>query len=152
MPKIETPIPLDPNDGISPQIWKYLNSWPNKPVSVSRIGLDHVDKLPVAIALQQISGTLVDRQYMDGGFIGRWPFVIFVKVQGDDTASRLSAVGVLNDLYRWMKQNPPEDIGTGRQTLHIEQRETPVRVGAYEDGTEIYQGVYVLRYKQSAGY
>lgn len=141
------------NDGIyiAKVMRDHLNSWPKKPAVFA---LEDFGKKCPSLMLQQLSAAEKIRSYIDGSYIGVWNFAVYIRVDGNDTAARLDAVGCLNELGEWLEQKDASgsfmnlpDIDVYRTTTKVEMSTTPSIAARYEDGTEDYQAVFQLQYK-----
>ena len=134
------------NTVIAQAMLTLLNEWPDK---LAKITLDLLDKPSSSMCLQQLSGTVVEKRYVDGSFIGIWPFAIYVRTNGQDTAQRIRVVKTLEALCEWMEDNTQlPNIGDNRQALTIEMTALPALAVRYEDGADDYQALFGLKYKQ----
>lgn len=124
----------------------HLNRWPDKPCEIN---LEELDKAPAtfSMSMQQLSGTVVLRKYVDGSFIGQWPFAVYVRISGSDTAKKLEAQKILEQIGDWMSEAELPDIGAGRVPEEIDMEGLPYIAAAYEDGSIDYQAVFRLGYK-----
>lgn len=134
------------NAAIAALMWKYINTWPDKPVST--ILLDTLQKNAVSMQIQQLPSNEKVREFVDGTFVGRWNFALTVRIPGNDVKERLDAGAVLLAAYEWMIENPPSDIGENREVQAIEMTNTPAKAAEYDDKTEDYQAVYYIEYFQ----
>ena len=91
------------NDGvlIAKVMRDKLNDWPDKPCVVM---LETLKKDPPSMMLQQLASAEKVRQYVNGSYIGAWSFAVYIRVRGNDTASRLDAIGVLERLGDWLTE------------------------------------------------
>lgn len=129
-------------------ILNHINLWPDKPC---RINLETLEKAPAkfSMSMQQLAGTVVVRQYIDGSFIGAWPFAIYIRFSGPDTGKRLNAVGLLNSFKDWLcDESGLPKIGDNRTAISFEMTSLPSIAGQYEDGSVDYQAVFRLNYRQ----
>ena len=133
------------NNAIAEAMLAYLNRWEGKPVTIA---LELADKKPVSMCMQQLSGTVVEKRYIDGTFIGIWPFAVYVHVSGRDTSQRLKAVQYLATLGEWMEDATLPKLGNGRSAISVEMTALPALAIRYENGDEDYQAMYGLKYKQ----
>lgn len=138
---------MDDDVLVARAIYNHLNSWPDKPC---RINMETMEKAPIAfsMSMQQLSGTVVLKKYIDGSYTGAWPFAIYVRFSGADTAKKFDAVRVLTEIAEWLRTSPLPDLGTSRVPDKIEMTSLPAIAGAYEDGGIDYQAVFRLTYKQ----
>ena len=132
---------------IARAILNHLNEWPDKP---SYISLEIMEKAPIrsSMAMQQLSGTVITRRYIDGSFTGSWPFAVYVRISGTDTAKRFDAVKTLEAIGTWLKASPLPDLGENRVADEIEMTSLPAVAATYEDGSTDYQAIFSLNYKQ----
>lgn len=132
---------------IATAMLNHLNAWPDKP---SHINLEIMEKAPIrsSMAMQQLSGTVITRKYIDGSFTGSWPFAVYVRISGTDTAKRLDAVKTLEEIDAWLKVNPLPNLGDNRVAEEIEMTSLPAVAATYEDGSTDYQAIFRLNYKQ----
>ncbi|MBR4694674.1 MAG: hypothetical protein IKO94_01170 [Selenomonadaceae bacterium] len=112
--------------------------------------LEIMEKSPIAfsMALQQLSGTVVLKKYVNGSFTGAWPFAVYVRLSASDTAKKLDAVETLENLDQWMSSADLPDLGENRVADHIEMTALPSVAATYEDGSVDYQALFQLIYKQ----
>ena len=81
---------------------------------------------------------------MNGSFIGLYPFVLALRIDGLDTETRLDASDKLDALTGWLNANPP-DLGENRIFYKFEAT-TPSQSAIYEDGCEDYGITVTMRY------
>lgn len=132
-------------------MYNHLNQWPDKPC---RINMETMEKAPIAfsMSMQQLSGTVVLKKYIDGSYTGAWPFAVYVRLSGNDTAKKFDAIQLLTEISEWLRTTPPPDLGASRVPDKIEMTSLPAIAGAYEDGGIDYQAVFRLTYKQRSDY
>lgn len=135
------------NDGpeIAEALLDHLNTWGDKP---SEIKLEAFDKDPISMMMQQLSGAVVKKKYINGSYIGAYPFAVYIRTEGYDTAGKLDAAKHLNHLNEWLQTSPFPSLGKGRNITKIEMTSLPSMAARYEDGTEDYQAVFMLEYKK----
>lgn len=130
----------------------HLNTWPDKPCEIR---LEDFSKSPPSMMMQQLSGSYKLRSYVDGSYIGEYPFAVYVRIAGDDTESKLDATGCLLGLAKWL--NERNDDGTkknlpvltdGRKAIKITMESLPSLAIRFDDGTEDYQALFKMQYKQ----
>jgi hypothetical protein len=126
-------------------IWRilldHLNTWPDKPCEIL---YDRFEKEPPTMRMQQLTGTVVERKYVNGSFIGLYPFALSLRIGGQDTETRLDASDKLDALTGWLNANPP-DLGENRIFYKFEAT-TPSQSAVYEDGCEDYGVTVTMRY------
>lgn len=135
-------------DPILQGVLTHVNKWPDKPC---RINLETLEKAPpkFSMSMQQLAGTVVTRQYIDGSFVGAWPFAMYIRFSGVDTGKRLNAVGLLSSFKDWLcNESGLPNIGDNRTAVSFEMTSLPAIASQYDDGGADYQAVFRLNYKQ----
>ena len=129
----------------------HLNSWSKKPVPFL---LEDLGKNVPSLMIQQLASAEQKRAYIDGSYIGVWNFSVYMRVDGEDTASRLDAIGCLNDLADWLMETDDNGsythlpyIDESRKPTSIEIKSTPSIAARYNSGIEDYQVIFSLEYK-----
>lgn len=135
------------NDGIYivKALLQHLNSWSGKPC---KINLEAFDKNATSMMMQQLSGAVKKREYVNGAYIGALPFAVYIRVTGADTANKLDATETLNNLADWLETAPVPHLGGNRRVIKIEMTALPSLFERLQDGTEDYQAIFNLDYKQ----
>ena len=143
------------NDGIYlvKELRDFINSnWESKPASLM---LERFAKTPPSITIQQLSGAMISRKYVDGSYVGNFPFGIFVRVRTDSTANTMSAISALTDLYEWLVETDADDNFKHLPTLNektvpigFEITSLPSLVARYEEGYEDYSALFSFNYKK----
>lgn len=124
----------------------FLNSWSEKPVPYFTI--EQLTTAPPSMMFQPLSGSKVLRKYVDGSFIGSWSFAICLRVNQTDTSVKLSAYDTLEKAANWLTSGVLPTLSGSKIPLKIEQTSTPSQIAVYDDGTEDYQVLLALEYKQ----
>lgn len=144
-------VSLSENQQVVTLLLEYLNGLPSLPAPI--LLEQFSDEFP-ALMLQQLSGTVKIKQDILGGYTAQFPFAIYARVVGNDTASRILATGTLNNIGRELEQCTLSSalpvLGADREATRIELRSFPNIISANEDGTEDYQAVFMLEYTQKA--
>lgn len=142
------------NDGvyIASSLIDHLNTWPDKPCDIK---LEDFSKSPPSMMMQQLSGSYKLRSYVNGSYMGEYPFAVYVRIEGVDTESKLDATGCLLGLAKWLNEKDPDGtrknlpVLTGDRTaIKIELESLPSIAAKYNDGTEDYQALFKMQYKQ----
>ena len=141
------------NDGvlIAKVMRDHLNSWSKKPAEIK---LEDLGKKAPSMMLQQLSSAEKVKSYVNGSYIGVWRFAVWIRVEAEDTASRLDAIAVLTELAEWLGET--DESGDFKNLPVIDERRiatgfsmpaTPSIAARYDDGTEEYQAIMSLEYK-----
>lgn len=133
------------NIQIAESMLEHINKWDNKPCEIK---LEELDLESPSMMLQQLPGAVKETIYIDGSYIGAWPFAVYIHLQADDTKSRLSAIKRLNELNEWFNETALPDLGETRKANKIEMTSLPSMISDNDDGTEDYQVLFKLEYKQ----
>lgn len=131
------------NDTLWRILLDHLNTWEDKPCEIL---YDKFAKNGLSMRMQQLSGTVIVRKYVNGSFIGIYPFAVSLRIDGQDTETRLDAADKLCALTEWLSANPP-DLGADRSFYEFEAT-TPSQSAIYEDDTEDYAVTITMRYYQ----
>ena len=128
-----------------------LNSWPDKPAPIL---LEDLGKEATSMMLQQLAAAEKRREYVNGSYVGVWNFAVYIRIEAEDTESRLDATGSLQALADWLQETDSQGcfahlpvIDDRRVASKIEMTSSPSLVARMEDGTEDYQAVFSLEYK-----
>ena len=129
-----------------------LNTWPDKPVA--EIFLEDLGKDAPSMMLQQLSAAEKKKEYINGSYIGVWNFAVYMRIDAEDTASRIDATGALQNLADWLQArdengeyaNLPE-LDSTKTAIKFDMTSTPSIAARYDDGTEDYQAIMSLEYK-----
>lgn len=132
-------------DSISRALFRWLNSWSDKPVVIN------YESLPAdgeGMALSTIQGAYKLKEYVRGGYMGQYQFKVMYRVQpGNSNNNRLSADETLDALGEWAtKARPYPDIGTGKRVTKIKINSLSSVFANYEDGSEDHQILMTLDY------
>ena len=127
-----------------------INTWENLPVSIK---LEDTGKTVPSMMIQQLAATTKKRKYVNGTYVGLFNFAVYIVIDGEDTASRIDALAVLNDLGEWLSKKDEDgqyvnlpDLGQGRRAMSITLSSAPSIAAKHETGEEEYQALFVLEY------
>lgn len=128
----------------------HINTWENLPVSIK---LEDTGKTVPSMMIQQLAATTKKRKYVNGTYVGVFNFAVYIVIDGEDTASRIDALAVLNDLGEWLSKKDEDgqyvnlpDLGQGRRAMSIALSSAPSIAAKHETGEEEYQALFVLEY------
>jgi len=128
----------------------HINTWENLPVSIK---LEDTGKTVPSMMIQQLAATTKKRKYVNGTYVGLFNFAVYIVIDGEDTASRIDALAVLNDLGEWLSKKDEDgqyvnlpDLGQGRRAMSITLSSAPSIAAKHETGEEEYQALFVLEY------
>lgn len=132
-------------ESISRALFRWLNTWPGKPVVIN------YESLPAdgeGMALSTIQGAYKLKEYVRGGYLGQYQFKVMYRVQpGNSNNNRLSADETLDALGGWAANTRPyPDIGTGKRVTKIKINSLSSVFANYEDGSEDHQILMTVDY------
>jgi len=133
------------NDGVyvAKVMKDYLNTWSKKPCEIL---LEDFSKNAPSMMMQQLSGSAKKKEYVNGSYIASFPFAVYVRVNAIDTASKLDATGILNELGRWMATSSLPTLDDDMKANKIEMTALPSLAAKFDNGVEDYQAVFELEY------
>ena len=137
---------------IASSLKDFLNTWEQKPCEIK---LEDFSKTPPSMMMQQLSGSYKLRSYINGSYLGEYPFAVYVRIESTDTASILDATGCLLGLHDWLNEQNEDGskkhlpvLSGDRKAIKIEMESMPSLAARYDDGTEDYQAIFKMQYKQ----
>lgn len=144
----------EPENILIPRVMRdHLNTWPRKPVEIQA---EHAGTEVPAMMMQQLAAVEQEKRYINGSFIGVFHFAVYIAIIGEDTAARLGALAVLNDLGLWLSEKDESghythlpNLGDDRTAVQITMSSTPSIAARHENGVEEYQALFDLKYKYS---
>lgn len=144
------------NDGVmlAKVIRDHINEkWHEKPATL--ILGDFAQGVP-SLMLQELAHAEIIRPYINGSYIGQWSFAVYMRIDAEDSAARLSASAALNELAEWFREKDTRGafihlpiIDRQRTATKIEMSTAPALAAQFESGIEDYQAIYRLEYKYS---
>lgn len=102
-----------------------------------------------AVMLSTLVGEPYVKRYKSGGYLAEFPFAVYLRSNGGDTASRIDAIKVLGDVSASIDTReawPAEPAGVN--WVRLERRTLPVRVATGETGPEDYQVTFTITYRK----
>jgi hypothetical protein len=102
-----------------------------------------------AVMLSTLVGEPYVKRYKAGGYLAEYPFAVYLRSNGADTAARIDAMEVLGDLSSSIDSReawPAEPAGFN--WVSLERRTLPVRTAIGETGPEDYQVTFTLQYRK----
>lgn len=102
-----------------------------------------------AVMLAALAGEPYVKRYKSGGHVAEFPFAVYLRSHGADTASRLDAHRVLSDLAHSIEDRaawPTEPDGFAWAAF--EARTLPARISSAEAGYEDWQLTLALTYRK----
>lgn len=131
-------------DKISRTMLAWLNTYPDKPVSL--IEYENLKDDEPSMALSTIQAAYKTKQYITGGYVAQYQFKVIYRLQGMSNNERLGADELLNAMGDWMsdRANTPD---IGYRVLKIVCDTRSALFGAYDNGDEDHQILMTMTYE-----
>lgn len=105
-----------------------------------------------SISLFPNKGAIVAEQYVDGGYMGYYPFSIYYRTLPDSTDTRLVSNDIVDSIGVWVADIEENEIelpfvSDKIQITEIKQITNSSLAHRYEDGTEDYMATFDLYYE-----
>lgn len=138
-------VSADETQSVSRALFRWLNTWPDKPVAIN---YEYLPPDGEGMALSTIQGAFKLKEYIRGGYIGQYQFRLMYRVQpGNSNNNRLSADEILDSLGTWaLKNRPLPDLGPGRRAMKIKINSLSSVFANYPDGSEDHQILMTMDY------
>lgn len=117
-----------------------------------------------SISVFAVSGAIVSKRYINGGFIGLFPFVIRYRSKPTNNEDRIQRENLMNQIANWLSgkettyNNVKHEISEypamteGREIKEIEQQQNAYIVSKADDGTVDFQVSMRLKYNKKGMY
>jgi len=125
-------------DQISRKILKWLNTFPEIPLSIFRVDYEFMNAELECMALSLVQSTYIIERFIDDSYIAEYQFKIVYRVNPSTTILRLGADELLNALGDWASSQKP-DIGDGLKVRELEQTARSSLFARMERGWEDHQ-------------
>lgn len=136
-------------DSIAQRMLAFINTWPERPMA---IGLGALPKDAPGMMMRQLSAAVKEKVFIDGSYLGRWPFAVFVRTDGKDTRGRLDAGALLHALAEWMEAAELPELFGDKKAIRVEMTQLPAVAAAFNSGAEDTMAVFSLQYKEGMGH
>lgn len=116
-----------------------------KEQGVTAIGFAGMDAKKRSMSILNTKGELVIERYCDGSCDMQFPFALIYRSPEIDTAGKLAAQGLIDNVADWLtdEENLPEAEGV--QVQRISRADTCALISEDEDGAT-FQGSFALEY------
>lgn len=133
---------------IAQHVIDHLNAWEDKPCAI-KLEFPKRNTGNLMMIMSPLSGTVIGRSYIDGSFVGNWPFAVYVRISSVDSDKRMTATGILNALGDWLiSADLPVFEDDRYLPIKFEMTSYPSVSMEYDDGTTDYQAIYSLKYRK----
>lgn len=112
---------------------------------VNAIGFAGMDAKKRSMSILNTKGALVAEEHIDGGCDMQYPFVLLYRSLDTDTAGKLEAQKLIDDVADWL--TAPENLPSieGIEVQKLERADTCTLISEDETGAD-YQGSFALYY------
>ncbi len=127
-------------------ILRKLKSCPLlKKNGVTALGFAGMDAKKRSMSILNTKGELVIKEYCDGSCEMQYPFVLIYRSVEIDTAGKLAAQKLIDDVADWLSAPENLPVIEGVQVQRISRADTCTLVSEDEDGAD-FQGSFILEY------
>lgn len=113
------------------------------------IGCERLEKKCGTASLKMINNGSRRTEWLDGTVSVRQNFEISYRTAGNDTASRMKALGLLEQLARILEKTTEMDLGDGKIFIRVFRTDFPTMSVRCTGGEEEYSAVFQLMYIES---
>lgn len=92
------------------------------------------------------AGAVYLKKYIDGSFVGQVPFAIQYRTYPVGNKARIDSQRLLEDLGIWLERCTATLTDSTVQIIKLERTSNAIKLGAYEDGSEVYQNTMNITY------
>ncbi len=127
-------------------ILRKLKSCPLlKKNGVTALGFAGMDAKKRSMSILNTKGELVIKEYCDGSCEMQYPFVLIYRSIEIDTAGKLAAQKLIDEVADWLSDPENLPVIEGVQVQRISRADTCTLVFEDEDGAD-FQGSFILEY------
>ncbi len=127
-------------------ILRKLKSCPLlKKHGVTALGFAGMDAKKRSMSILNTKGELVIKEYCDGSCEMQYPFVLIYRSIEIDTAGKLAAQKLIDEVADWLSASENLPVIEGVQVQRISRADTCTLVSEDEDGAD-FQGSFILEY------
>ncbi len=131
-------------------ILRKLQSCPLlKKHGVTALGFAGMDAKKRSMSILNTKGELVIKEYCDGSCEMQYPFVLIYRSVEIDTAGKLAAQKLIDEVADWLSAPENLPVIEGVQVQRISRADTCTLVSEDEDGAD-FQGSFTLEYFKEA--
>lgn len=144
---MDEPLSIADMKGIPEAILTLISNWEGLPFKVTQktVCWNNHD-FDMGIGCFPMAGAVYLKKYLSGSFVGQIPFSIQYRTAPTTNKGRIEAQKVLEDLGEWLEECSATFVKEGLTLDEIERTTNAIKIGAYEDGSEVYQNTMRLTY------
>lgn len=132
--------------GVARNLFKFLNSFPDIPVSIERIDYEFMPDGKVSMAFSLVQSTYIVERFINGAYIAECQFKIIYRAKPGTPNARLSADELLDSFGEWVEGKKPF-IGEGMEVQEFEPATSSALFARMVDGWEDHQIFMRMTYK-----
>ena len=124
---------------ISRAMMSWANSYPDLPITISRVDFEQLPADRPGMALSTIQAAYIRRRFILGGHEGEYQFKVIYRIKpGTSNDARLKADELLNAFGDWAANNYPT-LGEALRVKKVEATTRSSMFAVYENGDEDHQ-------------
>ena len=112
----------------------------------AQAALDFLAPTIPSASLQQLDGSRMVKQYVDGSGVAESPFAVNLRIKPDDSDARADAAGALMELADALESLAELPVGW----RSLRGVSTPTKIEANEDGSEVWRATFLLESDRGA--
>ena len=131
-------VSVKEREQVSKNLLDFLNTFPDRPVSIDLIDYEFMGAGKSGMALSIIPGAYIAERFIHGPYISEYQFTIIYRTKPSSRNKRLSADELLDSLAAWASGQKPY-IGDGMEVQTLENVDRSYLFARMEDGWEDHQ-------------
>lgn len=141
------PLTIADTKGIPEAILTLISNWDGLPFKATQktVCWNNHD-FDMGIGCFPMAGAVYLKKYLSGSFVGQIPFSVQYRTAPTTNKGRIDAQKVLEDLGEWLEECSATFKDESITFNQIERTTNAIKIGAYEDGSEVYQNTMILTY------
>lgn len=138
-------VPASENADVSRAVRKWLNTYPNKPLS--KLDFEWLGKSS-GLCISTIQAAYKTKQFIDGTYQAQYQFKIIYRTTATDADERITADEVLDKYGEWAEQNSGSlTIADGISVKKVKRDTAAALFARYEGDVEDHQILLTLLYE-----
>lgn len=143
-------LAIEDMKGIPEAVLTLISKWEGLPFKATQKNVcwnNH--DFDTGIGCFQMAGAVYLKKYLSGSFVGQIPFMVQYRVSPTTNKGRIDAQNVLDSLGAWLEKCSATFLDDSIKIDSISRSSNAVKVGAYEDGSEVYQNTMNIIYTKT---
>lgn len=143
-------LSITEQENMAEAVLRIVAAYPDYPKTItdSNIRLDDLEGKSECIGVFPISGAVVLKEYIYGGFDAEYPFLLLYKCQPTTNRAVIEKRGVFDKLAMWLESIEYPDLSDGREIQSIKRTSTTILTEKAKDGMSVFQCTFKLNYSK----